>query len=480
MRRCFLAIITLWLMLASGYAAEIRSVWALPWDISTPEAIDKLINTALQNNQNELLVEVRYRSDALFDTSLGAYQYPNPEPLSYVIKDGSFDPLTYTLNQAHRVGLKVQAWVIVFNATPVDTKLMQSNFIFQNHRDWITYDESGLRGYSSKQFGNFIDPGIPEVQDYLLDVFSNLAVGYPELDGIHLDYIRYPEPSKGYHPISLERYKEYCRNQMDIGFNEWRIMQVSGFVERLYHQLKQINPRLIISAAVFADIAEANVAYAQDWPAWLRSGIIDRVYPMAYNVKYETHKRQVEQMKLINHDENIIIGLRAWDEGGRSLATSGGCKYNVLDIARRIELSRELGFGGTALFSYAGLSVGNAWPQLKNLSYQDTITNQIGEEASEAHEAGAKISANSKAYIVDLQIPTEGRWHWEVSDGNQVYQRNRYYLQGNNRDFWDGTFPRTEEETKQINPGQYVMHLYRDDAQYKYLIPVVFEALDAH
>ncbi|HOH60801.1 MAG TPA: hypothetical protein PLI73_07795, partial [Candidatus Cloacimonadota bacterium] len=43
--------------------AEIRSLWVLPWNIKTPSAIDKLIEDAILYNQNELLVEVRYRSD---------------------------------------------------------------------------------------------------------------------------------------------------------------------------------------------------------------------------------------------------------------------------------------------------------------------------------------------------------------------------------------------------------------------------------
>jgi uncharacterized lipoprotein YddW (UPF0748 family) len=467
------------LLTVASLQAEVRAVWAMPWDIDTPEAIDTLIKTALDNNQNELLVEVRYRSDALYDTSLGAFQYPNPEPKSYVLKNTDFDALTYVLNHAHQAGLKVQAWVIVFNATPVDAKLIQSNYIYRNHRDWITYDESGVKSNSSGQFGNFIDPGIPEVQEYLLNVFSNLAIGYPELDGIHLDYIRYPEPSKGYHPISVERYKEYCRNQMEIGFNEWRIMQISGFVEKLYRQLKQINPRLIVSAAVFADIADANVAYAQDWPAWLKGGFIDRVYPMAYNVKFDTHKRQVEQMKLINMDKNIIVGLRAWDEKGRSLSVGSGTSYNVNDIARRVELSRELGFGGTALFSYAGLKVGNAWQQLKRLCYLDyQCPIEDSGSSKNVGEADAKIAAKGNSYVLDFLIPSEGRWSWEIHDGNHVFQRRRYYLQGNNRDFWNGLFTISSEGSGKINPGQYVLELFREDAAYKYMIPVQFEALE--
>ena len=66
--------------------AEIRSVWVLPWDITTEKSIDEVIETAVSCNQNELLVEVRYRADALL-ISPGAYLYPNPEPKSYILED---------------------------------------------------------------------------------------------------------------------------------------------------------------------------------------------------------------------------------------------------------------------------------------------------------------------------------------------------------------------------------------------------------
>ena len=321
--------------------AEIRSVWVLPWDITTEKSIDEVIATAVSCNQNELLVEVRYRADALFDTSKGAYLYPNPEPKSYILEDASFDPLAYILKKAHQKGLAVQAWVVVFNATPREQSYIQQNYIYNNHKDWITYNFNGSQMNIDRQSGYFIDPGIPEVQEYLLNILGNLAGGYPELDGIHLDYIRYPESDLGFHPVSLARYNEYCQNQEEITYNEWRIMQVTNFVENAYFQLKEINPALQLTAAVFPDIAEANVDYAQDWQSWLKKGIIDRVYPMAYDVQYAKFKKQLEQINLLQMKEKIVIGLRAWNGNGNSLAVGNGNSYNVKEIAKKITLTRD-------------------------------------------------------------------------------------------------------------------------------------------
>jgi len=478
--------ITLLLLLSaliwSNLSAEVRSVWVLPWDITTPQAIDEVIQTALDNNQNELLVEVRYRSDALFDTSKGASLYPNPEPQSYVLKNSSFDPLAYVLEKAHAQNLNVQAWVIVFNATPVDKTLIQQNFTYQNHRDWLTTDKSGTRLNGSRQFGYFIDPGVPEAQDYLLDVLSNLAAGYPDLDGIHLDYIRYPETGLGYHPVSVARYEEYCQNQDEIGFNEWRIMQVSNFVERMHLRLKEINPAMMLSAAVFADISDANVAYAQDWPNWLKRGIIDRIYPMAYNVNFSKYKSIVAQMKLIGHDESIVMGLRAWDDNGRTLSLNGGSRYTVNDIAKRITHTRELGFAGVAMFSLAGLKIGNAWPQLKRLSFSDSVPYPAKPKLSNTYlqtqeivmteqetKANVRISHEAEEYIINLSIPFEGTWIWELYGERLLYNGGRHYNKGENYDWWNGIIEGGDQE---LQAGHYVVHLYSEDAPFKYLIPV--------
>lgn len=144
--------------------AEIRSVWVLPWDITTEKSIDEVIATAVSCNQNELLVEVRYRADALFDTSKGAYLYPNPEPKSYILEDASFDPLAYILKKAHQKGLAGTGLDSGFNATPREQSYIQQNYIYNNHKDWITYNFNGSQMNIDRQSGYFIDPGIPEVQ----------------------------------------------------------------------------------------------------------------------------------------------------------------------------------------------------------------------------------------------------------------------------------------------------------------------------
>ncbi|MEN6445218.1 MAG: family 10 glycosylhydrolase [Candidatus Cloacimonas sp.] len=475
MKRAFLIV---WIILIVKLNAEIRSVWIMPWDITTENNIDQIIDTAIACQQNELLVEVRYRADALFETSKGSYLYVNPEPVSYVLNTSNFDPLAYIIEKAHQNGIAVQAWIVVLNATQTEQNLIRQNYIYKNHKDWVTYDKNGNRMNNGYRYGYFIDPGVPEVQEYLLNIIGNLAAGYPDLDGIHLDYIRYPDSNLGYHPISVERYKEYCQNQEEITYNEWRIKQINNFVENAYFKIKEINPSILLTAAVFADIADANVSCAQDWQTWLNEGFIDRVYPMAYDVNYSRFAKQMDQIKLLNMDSKIVIGIRAWNDNGSSLAIERGAYYNVRDVAKKIELIRDKGFAGISLFSYSGLQIGNAWEQLAKLSYSEKsdypffkVTSQpINRPVKEPMcIADVRLSRLNADILLQLKIPDEGLWNWELYKDKFLLKFKRYYMKGDNIDILNVINPNLCSD---LESGKYTVQLYQENSAYKFFFPV--------
>lgn len=500
------------LSIALCLSAEIRSLWVLPWNMQSKQAIDTVIADAVYAHQNEILLEVRYRSDALYTPNRLNSRYRNPEPRSYILKNDGFDPLAYAIDQAREHQIKVQAWVIVFNATPLDSKLVQQNYIYRNHPEWITYNAQTQRMRSSAQFGYFIDPGIPQVQDYLLDVFSDIVSGYPELYGLHLDYVRYPDVIWGYHPISLRRFSTEGRG---LSWNQWRTQQVTEFVSRCRQRIKSINPNIMLSAAVFADINEARNQYAQDWYSWLQDGLIDRAYPMAYQMNLGIFERQMLHMIRACNAADIVVGIRAWDTQGRNLMDTDDKPYCIDDVAARIKTIREYGFAGIALFSYEGLRVGDALRYLGDLAYfqapelvsqpllsrtaidypdptQSPPEEQIQvstlkpgppekqapapippKATPEPQIIEANFSTEMGMYVIDLDIPQEGRWLWELRDENQrpVYHRYRYYSKGSNKDYWNGLL----ESDELILAGQY--HMVLDSSMGSYQAAVYLNEL---
>ena len=125
-----LLLIVACLGLACLLQAEIRAIWVLPWSTNTPQKIDKFIADAACARQTDIMIEVRYRSDALYQTNRTPDPYPNPEPPSYILNGSDFDPLAYALEEAHKNNLRLHAWIVVFNATPTDSLRIRQNYIY--------------------------------------------------------------------------------------------------------------------------------------------------------------------------------------------------------------------------------------------------------------------------------------------------------------------------------------------------------------
>ncbi len=483
-------LLLLFLLPLGCLAGEIRAIWVLPWSITSPQQIDKVIADALAAGQTDLFVEVRYRSDALYTPNRVPDDYPNPELRSYILADNGFDPLEYTLRKAQTQKLRVHAWVVVFNATPTHQSYLQNNFIYRNHYEWITHDSRGRKMNSGEQFGYFIDPGVPAVQDHVLNVLCDLVSGYPQLDGLHLDYIRYPSSVWGHHPISVQRYNNHVIQYGPKSWNQWRTLQITEFVEKTYRQVKKINPALVVSAAVFANYDDATSSYAQDWKDWLDKGIVDCLYPMAYHVDLNEFGRQLDFMKSLEQDDRFVIGIRAWDANGGSLSPSNYrayAGYTINNIFPRIDIVRSFGFAGVALFSYDGLIKENALAQLAAVSFRRDLIDTIDaarndfpidvspSDMSKPFAADFKVTLSGKLYELKLLIPEEGNWVWEIWDKGDrlLYKRNRYYRQGHISDMWNGAL----SADSKIDPGAYIVRVYPEDGKYQYFIPITIETL---
>ena len=470
-------------LLLAAQVPEIRAIWVLPWSMNTPERIDAFVSSAAAARQTDLFVEVRYRADALYRSNRKPDNFPNPEYRSHVLDGSSFDPLDRILREAHKRDLRVHAWIVALNATPADSSLIERNYIYRNHRDWITFTRNLTRPPAAENSGHFIDPGIPEVQEHLLNVIGDLLSGYPELDGLHLDYIRYPNSSLGYHPISMSRYND-LREILPLEWNDWRILQITALVEKIRRLVDEVSPGLILSAAVMQEPASAARYYAQDWKDWLERGLVDYVCPMNYAADIAKFRDNLDAAAETDLSERIVMGVRAWNDNGASLAPSTlAWNYNILDVAQRIGEVRAREFAGFALFSYDGLLKDSALQHLARVAYSDRMIAELGslnplsgdgERISFA--ADVKVQTSDRLYSLELLVPLEGRWTLEIRDlFNQVqYRRERYYLQGLNQDHWNGILA----DGSQIVPGNYLISFHRPRDPFEYVIPVALPELE--
>jgi uncharacterized lipoprotein YddW (UPF0748 family) len=352
--RLFISIMIL-LCVITSLTAEIRAVWVTPWDLDTPEKCDKVIQIMKAGHQNQILAEVRYRSDAMYLPNREICKYPNPDPRCYLVKNSSFDPLSYLIAKAKPENIEVHAWLVIMAASTINTRLQPTTHLYYQHPEWFTWGPNGRMREAEGNMGIFIDPGIPQVQEYIVNMIQDIVVNYPQLDGIHLDYIRYPGRQYGKNPTSLEIYHKETDEDTPVAWQNWRREQVSHLVERIYAEIKSLAPQMALSAAVIANYSEAYNDYGQDWKQWLDGGYIDRVYLMAYTVNDLKMDKLLSLTQSFNHKDRTVIGLRCWADSGT---------YPIIKILTKLFLVRNYEFAGSALFSFQSLNHNGYWNEL--------------------------------------------------------------------------------------------------------------------
>jgi len=372
----------------SLHRAEVRALWVSRYDWTTfgvtPTAADaqRIVSDAVRAGFNTIFFQARGAGDA--------YYTPGPEPWASRLtgtagpslgRDPGWDPLATMITLAHASGISAHAYINVYPAwqappaplnPPTSTYGLLTPTLGINPPQWLnqlTYGPSnfGIYGLGYKwrvydaithpmpiEYGQYVwaSPAAPAVQDSVVSVTAYLASHYA-LDGIHLDYVRYPGPQYSCDPFTMAAFSEALQISPTLTLTAWRgdfqRAQVSSLVARVYTQTARGN--LFLSAAVWPRYAEGRDQYFQDSEVWLMSGTIDAIAPILYG-------------------SDMITDLVKWTEAAQEFqaAASGrwvlpgvGVEVNSEtcvgfdQIAARIEAARNLGAAGQAIFSYGGL-----------------------------------------------------------------------------------------------------------------------------
>lgn len=352
--------------------SEVRALWvdSIRDDLRSPAGIDALIQNAKSGNFNTIIAQVRRNAQSLY-----ANHHPAEGWLENYVPPAGFDPLQYLIDKAHPEGIEVHAWVNIgatFSGHPtIKTSSFpcavpcDPNHIFRHHgwgssdaESWITRAHpsflSGTTFFGQRQSPSgvwFLDLGHPDAAAHTIDVLTHLLRNY-DVDGIHLDYIRYPEMpiaaprppgatglgfSTGYNPTSVNRFNQtYSRpagslpSIWDASWSQWRRDQVSAFVRRLYLEMGFIRPSAKLSAALITFFrgpntseprtfqqTEAYTRVFQDWRGWMDEGILDLSIPMIYKHHgFASHRIQftewAEFTKTSQYDRHGVLGLGAY------------------------------------------------------------------------------------------------------------------------------------------------------------------------
>ena len=338
--------------------SEVRGMWLDRGTIVKAKSeadLAKIFDRMAIAGINTVFFETLNSSYTIYPSKVAPQQNP-------LIK--GWDPLKAAVKLAHERGMELHAWVWTFAAvnqrhnTILNLPRNYLGPVLSRHPDWAATDHEGSRfHYSSGKI--FLDPANPEVRSYLLSLLTEIATDY-QVDGIHLDYIRYPFQSPtgkmtyGYGTAAREQFKAqtgYDPMQLDpyhplwSKWTEFRIEQVDSFVATVSQNLQQLRPELTLSTAVFPmPKRERLFKIQQNWENWVGNEWIDLLMPMTYAKDSE---------RLYSLTDPLLDEF----DGGKALLLPGIRLLNISDVAAldQMQLLRGMSTQGYALFAAENL-----------------------------------------------------------------------------------------------------------------------------
>ena len=332
---------------------EGRYLWVVRNTLTSIDNIDRMIEFATINRFNNILVQVRGRGDAYYRSDI--------VPKSHLLKDVKFDPLAYLIPKAKEKGINVHAWVNTYILWSSDKKPIQSNHLFNTNPNWIDQNTRELLDLNqdikknrilNKGFeGFYLSPNHPKVNSYLVTIVRELIQNY-DIDGIHLDYVRYHDSDYGKNPVAIAYYRKYhginalSSNQLSKSemseWNDYRRKSVTDLVRELRKMIDYLDPNVELTAAVKPNLYEARDRFFQEWDVWLAAGYLDKALVMNYASNLKDFASNID----IIYDN---LPSKYWKRIVMGIATYNQSPSEVIN---KIKYSRVTRFNNVSFFSY--------------------------------------------------------------------------------------------------------------------------------
>lgn len=344
-------------------STELKGVWLRPKD-KDPEKIGQILDHLKNIGIDNIFLETYYHGLTIFPCeTMKSYGMTSQRP-----EFSGTDVLQIWIEQAHKRNMKVHAWFQTFyigndavSTIPKLFKIKQQDWL--NRQYWFA-DSEYVQPSKAEHLGYFLDPANPAVQDYLIGILKEIASKY-DVDGINIDYIRYPvcspdnsseflATSWGYTKYAMDEFKKsYGISPMDITpdkpawckWEEYRMNKVTSFVERL-KELKSLRSNMIISAVIFPDKEQSALIKLQDWTKWAQRGYFDAFTPLFLSSNIEFTKKYLRDMNAIKSPQvKIYAGLFE--------------PFTLVEpsvLTQEIKASREENADGVVIFDYAHFS----------------------------------------------------------------------------------------------------------------------------
>lgn len=310
-------------------AREVRAVWlttigGLDWPHSYSQSarsaekqqkeLTDLLDQYEQAGINTVLIQTRIRATTIYPSAYEPWDgclsgFPGTSP--------GYDALKFVIDECHKRGMELHAWVVTM---PVGK--------------WNGYGCSQLRkkhGDMLKKIGadGYLNPENPRTGDYLADICDEIVRNY-DVDGIHLDYIRYPEtwPQK----VNKERGRA----------------NITAIVRKIHDRVKALKPWVKMSCSPIGKYSDLTLQWSHGWNAyetvcqdaegWLRDGLMDELFPMMYFRGNNFYPFAID-WKENSYGKIVVPGL------GIYFLHPAEANWPLQDVTREMEVIRSMGLG---------------------------------------------------------------------------------------------------------------------------------------
>jgi len=367
----FISLLFITIKTAAQPKCEIRATWittlgGMDWPRNKAtnangirrqqQELRDILDQLKEANFNTVMLQTRLRGDLIYPSAFETF----PEALTGKTgRNPGYDPLAFAIEECHKRGMELHAWIVTI---PVG-----------NHRQIKLLDKYSVVRKNRKickqyQGSWYLDPGHPGTADYLAGIVREIVSRY-DVDGVHFDYIRYPENARRF--PDKDTHRKYGKGK---DLKQWRRENITAIARRLHAEVKQLKPWVKVSSSPVGKFKDTNRYSSFGWNAyetvyqdaqgWLKEGIHDALFPMMYFKDNHFYPFALD-WKENDNGRWVVPGL------GIYFLSPKEQDWPIDEVSRQLHFTRQTGLAGHAYFRNRFLldNVKGIFDELKNDFY---------------------------------------------------------------------------------------------------------------
>ena len=310
------------------------------------ESVQRSVEYAKRLNLTTLIIDPLASGYAVYPSSVRGI-LPHPEL-------GSFDVVQSFAAACEDAGIELVVMPCALLSVSASTVYPKEHYV-------NLYESKRLKTQKGRTVDGYgaiaMDPSDPVIRKMITDMVTELLTGYPEIDGIQMDYIRYPLPvyyqaenyeDFGYSSPASEAFKkEYKADPATLKITDakweawcdWRSSVITSFAEEISTAARAVKPDVRMSFTCFADAGDRKNYVYQQPEVWAEKKIADAIYPMIYQATTEEQLRYAKGFEEISKNADIVLGIGAY------------VRATEQSMIEQLDMPRYMEFYGASVFT---------------------------------------------------------------------------------------------------------------------------------